>query len=105
MLALGIFILAFDQIIGLILRSVPPIQDPSIGEAADVRNLYSRMIAGEQTPWLLIGDSVLAGDALAGREADYQHKRVLDFMRSQIGPDEKATFHQLAFNGLLPVDA
>lgn len=55
-------------------------------------------------PILLIGDSVLAGDVLASRRGDWQDQRVIDHLRRELGPASDVSFHQLALDGLLPID-
>lgn len=56
-------------------------------------------------PILLIGDSVLAGDVLAPLRRDWQDQRVVDHLRRELAPTSAASFHQIALDGLLPIDA
>ncbi|HWB74022.1 MAG TPA: hypothetical protein VG755_03680, partial [Nannocystaceae bacterium] len=55
-------------------------------------------------PVLLIGDSVLAGDVMQGKVADWKQHRVIDAMRRAANPESKARFHQVALDAMLPVD-
>ncbi|WP_293253131.1 hypothetical protein [Nannocystis sp.] len=60
--------------------------------------------AGAEDAWLLIGDSVLAGDVMAGRIDGWEHERVVDAMRREQGPSTRARLFQVALDGLLPTD-
>jgi hypothetical protein len=55
-------------------------------------------------PILLLGDSVLAGDVLALSRDDWHEQRVVDHLRRELGPHGDASFHQIALDGLLPID-
>ncbi len=56
-------------------------------------------------PVLLVGDSVLAGDVLAPLRDDWHEQRVVDHLRRELAPSSDADFHQIALDGLLPIDA
>ena len=53
---------------------------------------------------LLIGDSVLAGDVMAPHLDGWADQRVVDYMRRELAVDAEVGVHQLALDGLLPVD-
>jgi hypothetical protein len=72
-------------------------------EAAGVRAVLEAA-AHDREPYLLIGDSVLAGDVMRGKVDDWEEHRVIDAMRDAVNPDSDATFHQVALDALLPVD-
>ncbi|KIG12050.1 hypothetical protein DB30_02105 [Enhygromyxa salina] len=82
--------------------------DPNPSSSADIRaSLVSlATAAGEGRPaLLLIGDSVLAGDVMAGQVEDWRSQRVVDHMRAELSYDSQAEIQQVALDGLLPVDA
>lgn len=58
----------------------------------------------DQEPYVLIGDSVLAGDVMRGKVEHWESHRVIDAMRKSVNPDSHATFHQVALDAMLPVD-
>jgi hypothetical protein len=66
--------------------------------------------ADDRRPVLLIGDSVLAGDVMAGHVEDWEHQRVVDHMQAELAPaiagqpGTSLGVHQIALDGLLPVD-
>src|SRR5690606_33426006 len=74
----------------------------------DVRaQLRAAATAAEQgrPAFVLVGDSVLAGDVMAASVPDWRSQRVIDHMHAELGPDSDAALRQVAFDGLLPVDA
>lgn len=60
--------------------------------------------ATAEQPFLLVGDSVLAGGVLARETADPEALRVVDAMRRGLGDGDPATFHQVAIDGVLLPD-
>lgn len=60
--------------------------------------------AAADEAWLLVGDSVLAGDVMAGKVAGWQRERVVDHMQRELGDGSPARLYQVALDGLLPVD-
>ncbi|MFV8751472.1 hypothetical protein ACNOYE_13085 [Nannocystaceae bacterium ST9] len=54
---------------------------------------------------LLVGDSVLAGDVMAGRVDDWDDQRALDHLRRVVAEDAELGVQQIALDGLLPIDA
>ncbi len=54
---------------------------------------------------VLVGDSVLAGDVMASRYADWDQQRVVDHLRAQIAADADVGVQQIGLDGLLPIDA
>lgn len=76
-------------------------------EIVDVTSARRELQASAGEPgesWLLIGDSVLAGDVMRGKISDWESHRVIDEMRAAVGPDSRARFHQIALDALLPTD-
>jgi len=105
LVALALLIGLVDGVLALALRDVEPDAAPPLSPA-DARQILADA-AAEPGTWLLIGDSVLAGDVMAGRVTDWQHHRVLDYMRSEQAASEEAgavRFRQLGLDGLLPAD-
>lgn len=102
-LAVAILIFVTDAIIGLALPNpFEPVPD-EIESASQLRE-YLSYIADRESPWLLIGDSVLAGNVIANRVPDWNRHRVVDYMRSELASNRRETFHQVALDGMLPVD-
>lgn len=54
--------------------------------------------------WLLLGDSVLAGDVMQSTVPDWDEHRVLDYLRREQRPGAAAHFEQVALDGMLPID-
>ncbi len=102
-LACLLALLLVDGIITATLHGQPVPSFETLDDAEDVRAVLERA-AADPEPWLLIGDSVLVGDVMAGSVQGWQQQRVLDHLRHQRALDSKATFHQVALDGLLPVD-
>ncbi|MCY1061518.1 hypothetical protein [Nannocystis sp. SCPEA4] len=106
LVALALLLALVDGVLALALRDLEP-DDASPLSAADARRILADA-AADPGGWLLLGDSVLVGDVMAGRVTDWQHHRVLDYLRSeQAAPAEPkgaVRFHQVALDGLLPAD-
>jgi len=96
-------VLLVDLVLALALAAPDPNAFATLDSADDVRTVLERA-TGAKDPWLLVGDSVLAGDVMEGHVEDWQTERVIDHMRREGAPGNEATFHQVALNGLLPVD-
>jgi hypothetical protein len=75
-----------------------PVDPPSL------RAVLAEAAGDPADPFLLIGDSVLAGDVMRGKIDDWQHHRVIDAMRAAVSPDSSARFHQVALDAMLPLD-
>lgn len=89
----------FDLVLGL--RA--PVDSPAERETLARARQFAA--AGHRTI-VLIGDSVLAGDALAReRPHDWDSQRVIDHMRRELARESDAKLEQIAFDGLLPIDA
>jgi hypothetical protein len=71
---------------------------------ADLRTVAAAAAQGRPA-LLLIGDSVLAGDVMAGHVDDWRSQRVVDHMRAELAITSDVEIQQLALDGLLPVDA
>ena len=80
-------------------------------DPADASEIRARLRAAHEAAaagapsYLLVGDSVLAGDVMAASVPDWRSQRVVDHMRAELGVDSPARIEQVAFDGLLPVDA
>lgn len=98
-----LFLLVIDLLLEVVLGGPPP-HDPEIEDAAGARAVLRAAATDPKTPWLLIGDSVLAGDVMRGKVDDWEHHRVIDAMRASVNPDAGASFHQVALDAMLPVD-
>lgn len=73
-------------------------------DAAGLRQILAAAADDPDSPYLLVGDSVLAGDVMRGRIDGWEHRRVIDAMREATHPDSPARFHQVALDALLPID-
>ncbi|MFO7566884.1 MAG: hypothetical protein R6X02_29845 [Enhygromyxa sp.] len=85
--------------------SVAAAEEP---EAVDLRErlVAAATAASEGRPaFVLVGDSVLAGDVMAPTVPDWASQRVIDHMRRELAVDSDALLQQIAFDALLPVDA
>jgi len=103
-------ILAVDLVLGL----GPPAPThahahaPELGQTADIRaelQLAASAARSGRPAFVLVGDSVLAGDVMAPHLADWRSQRVIDHMRAELGVDSQAELRQVALDGLLPIDA
>lgn len=81
-----------------------PDAPPLAFDGASAARAELKAAAGAEDAWLLIGDSVLAGDVMAGRIDGWEHERVVDAMRREQGPSTHARLFQVALDGLLPTD-
>ncbi|WAS95274.1 hypothetical protein [Nannocystis punicea] len=108
LMALALLVALADAVLAVGLREAET-DDAQALSATDARKILAEA-AADPGAWLLLGDSVLAGDAMAGRVPGWQHHRVLDYLRSEQAPstDEAAAdgvrFRQVALDGLLPAD-
>lgn len=103
-------VLLFDLLLGLRLGAAPrqpdAIEPDELGTSAGLRAQLQAAVDDPRRSILLIGDSVLAGDVMAGRVAGWQQQRVVDHLRRAL-PDALAPavgIHQIALDGLLPID-
>jgi NHL repeat len=93
-------------VLDLLLALVQPSGSPEPALADDLpraRAALQRAVA-HADGWLLVGDSVLAGDVMQGETTRWSEHRVLDYMRREQAPHEHVGFEQIALDGLLPVD-
>lgn len=98
--SLWVVILVLD----LLVAAAVPAPEPEIlpRSANAIRRTLAAAASAEHDSWLLLGDSVLAGDVLAGRVPDWDRQRVLDSLRSQSA--DGTHFEQVALDGMLPID-
>lgn len=72
-------------------------------DAASARAAIDRATEHEEG-WLLLGDSVLAGDVMQTTVPKWSEHRVLDYLRRETNVAESVGFEQIALDGMLPVD-
>lgn len=108
-----ILLMVFDLALGMI-----PTQDqreqsgyagasvPNPNTSAELRHTLETAAASEGRSLLLVGDSVLTGEQLIEqRPSDWRRHRVVDYMQRELAGHANASVHQIALDGLLPVDA
>ena len=98
------FVLVLDAFLTAALNDREERAEFDIRDSHDVRRMLRYMADRPEPTWLLVGDSVLAGDVMAGKVDDWQEHRVIDYMRREKGAVAADRFYQIALNGLLPVD-
>lgn len=82
----------------------PDAAEPTLADdGTRARRVLDEAVASEQA-WLLLGDSVLAGDVMQGTVPQWSEHRVLDYMRREQAPGEAVGVQQIALDGMLPVD-
>jgi hypothetical protein len=96
-------LLLVDLLLAGMAGARPEPLDPPLSDADDARHVLERAARAPQS-WLLVGDSVLAGDVMEGKVEGWQDERVIDHMRRQLPHSSRVTLHQIALNGLLPTD-
>ncbi|MFV8749788.1 hypothetical protein ACNOYE_04505 [Nannocystaceae bacterium ST9] len=112
LLAVVILVALIDALLGFgLARRAGPLHEARVADVADEPVTRTSLRASLQAavddpgrPILLIGDSVLAGDVLAPLRDDWQDQRILDHLRRELGPASEVSFHQIALDGLLPID-
>ncbi len=97
-------VLLLDWGIALTFALAPEPADVDVRDRLTARVQLQRAAQDESAPWLLVGDSVLAGDVMRGKVEGWEHQRVIDAMRAQVNPDAGVRFHQVALDAMLPVD-
>jgi hypothetical protein len=103
--AVVLLVFAVDFTLGLGSEASPPREQAEAAEIREQLRAASEAADGGRPAFVLVGDSVLAGDVMATRVADWESQRVLDHMRAELGVDSNAELRQVAFDGLLPIDA
>jgi len=104
LVATVLLMVALDGFLGAGIGLGTPKRDLDYRDAAGVRATLARAAADGDRAWLLLGDSVLVGDMLAGTVPDWHQHRVVDYLNAEVRPDAGETFHQVALNGLLLTD-
>ncbi len=105
LLTVALLVLAVDLTLGV---GEPELETAATAsnDAVDSTELRARLLAAAEAgdegrpAFVLVGDSVLAGDPAAA-----SGQRVVDHMRAELGVDSDAELRQIAFDGLLPIDA
>lgn len=95
-------IVALDLLIALVQPS-PAVEAVLADDLPQARAALARAKA-HPDGWLLVGDSVLAGDVMQGVVPRWSEHRVLDYLRHERADHEDVGFEQIALDGLLPVD-
>src|SRR5262245_35396710 len=108
---LAVFLLLglIDALLGLGLAARGDVVEPKHSAAEPVTRTQLRAalqaaVDDPGHPILLLGDSVLAGDVLAPLRDDWHEQRIVDHLRRELGPQSNVSFHQIALDGLLPID-
>lgn len=94
-------------VLDLLIALAQPATAPEPALADDLPRARQALARAATHPggWLLLGDSVLAGDVMRQELPDtWTEHRVLDYLRREQAPDARVGFEQLALDGLLPVD-
>jgi hypothetical protein len=106
LLCVAVLVLAVDLTLGLgrAEHAASPIASDDADVRAQLLEVAEATDAGRPA-FVLVGDSVLAGDVMAASVPDWASQRVVDHMRAELGSDSDAVFGQIAFDGLLPIDA
>lgn len=104
LVGVAILVLAVDQLIAYTLTPKRAEPDVELRTADDVRDQVARAVAHPEPSWLLLGDSVLAGDVMAQTVPDWHSRRVVDYLRRQADADDRHGFFQVALDGMLPTD-
>jgi hypothetical protein len=97
-------VLLVDFLLGMGLRAGERQDDLYFNSAPQVHRYLAKAARTPGPAWLLVGDSVLAGDSIRPEVPDWNRRRVVDYLRAEKRPDAPQQFHQVALNGLLPVD-
>jgi hypothetical protein len=109
MLSVLAVVLTVDLILGLGPTEPPTASAPELGHSpAQLRAEIEQAAAAARSgrpALLLVGDSVLVGDVMAERFADWRTQRVVDHMRAELSESSDAELRQVALDALLPVDA
>lgn len=101
---LVVLVLLAELALSLHDRFWPAAADVDVRDVNTLRSQLEAAASDEGQPFLLVGDSVLAGDVMRGRVDDWEHHRVIDAMRAAASPDSGARFHQIALDAMLPID-
>jgi hypothetical protein len=99
-----LLVFAVDLTLGLGTQAAPGTEQAEHTEVRTQLRAATEAAAAGRPAFVLVGDSVLAGDVMASRVPDWESQRVLDHMRAELG-DSNAELRQVAFDGLLPIDA
>ena len=98
---LGI-VLFIELLLTLCAPSSPP--EPTLADDLPTARAALSRAKTHPNGWLLLGDSVLAGDVMEGIVPAWTEHRVLDYLRREQSPKAPVGFEQVALDGMLPVD-
>lgn len=98
-------LVALWVVLDLVITLVRPdaVEPPLADDLTRARRVLHQARDDERA-WLLLGDSVLAGDVMRGTVPDWAEHRVLDYMRREQTPGQGVSLRQIALDGMLPVD-
>ncbi|KIG13887.1 hypothetical protein DB30_07440 [Enhygromyxa salina] len=92
----------FDLVLGH--GMTPADNTPTPEDRRGLRRVLRRAADDPGRSVLLIGDSVMAGDVMAGRVQGWEQQRVIDHMAAELAPEAALGLHQIALDGMLPID-
>lgn len=104
LLGIVALVVLVDLALQLVAWLVPAAVHTEVHDRASARAELRATVDDPEHAWLLVGDSVLAGDVMRGRVDHWEQHRVIDELRAAVQPDAKVSFHQIALDALLPVD-
>ncbi|MGB1277801.1 MAG: hypothetical protein ACPG77_18795, partial [Nannocystaceae bacterium] len=105
LVGVAVLVVAADLLLALSLTTQTQQPDVELEGAHDLRDQLVRATRDPAPTWLLIGDSVLAGDVMAPTVPNWHEQRVLDHLRREQNPNDPHRFYQVGLDGLLPTDA
>ncbi|MCH9682833.1 MAG: hypothetical protein K0V04_15460 [Deltaproteobacteria bacterium] len=95
-------VLLIDLIIALV--RPPTTTEPVLADDLPRARATLHAAIEHENGWLVLGDSVLAGDVMQGTVDDWSEHRVLDSLRQEQSHEAQVAFSQIALDGMLPVD-
>ncbi len=95
-------VLFIELLLSLSAPSPPP--EPVLADDLSKARAALSRATDHENGWLLLGDSVLAGDVMDGIVPAWSEHRVLDYLRREQTAKSTVGFEQIALDGMLPVD-